>query len=167
MSYLRHVVWRYKGAKGRVAVFFNDVYIEFKAIGGANPPVELVTAILDVAIGRGWRIQAEKLFRENTDNWRMRIRRGMSGCQDWIVERMTDQRLKVVRVTARFHISMFGKVSWFEGDIGELAPILAEIERKFPTNNEEDIEIYEVARLPRVDDFTSIDDTPPLRLIKE
>jgi hypothetical protein len=165
---LKHIVWR-SNRRGRVAIYYKEEYgyVEFKAIGGANPPVELVTRLLDVALGRKWREEAESLFRRNTNNWRLRSRIGMSGCEDLIVERMIDQRLRVVKVTARFHISMFGKVSWFEGNIGELAPILAEVEKRFPTNEDEDVEIYEVARLPAISDFASIDDTPPLGLVKE
>jgi len=174
---LKHIEWRHKEARGRVAVFLNGYsYLIVKPIGGKNPPVELLISMLDASLP-GWRRQAEEEFRHNIRPWKVDTRQGMSGCRDFCTRRLEDEMLAEVRTTARVHITMFWKVPLIEGYLGELAPIFARLREFYPMAEAHQVEDgswegeldgayfrIQVLEPPSLRGFQSVDDTPSLGL---
>jgi len=178
MRAVRHVIWRHNGVGGRVAVFYNGYnYLVVTPIGGKRPPAELTFAILDVALSKDWRKQAEQDFRSNIRPWRVDTRRGMSGCWDFCTRRLVDETLAIVKTTAMAHITASGYIYQIEGRIGEVAPILACLQEKFPQaevhrtsegwEGELEGSSFMIRKVePHTEGFQSIDDTPSLGLWK-
>ena len=175
MRAVKHVVWRHNDVGGRVAVFYNGYgYLVLAPIGGKRPPAGLTFAILDVALSKAWRKQAEQDFRGNIRPWRVDTRRGMSGCWDLSTRRLIDETLAIVRTTATVHITAGGYIHRIEGRIGEVAPLLVRLREKFPQaevteGGEGELEgaSFIIRRVdPHTEGFRSIDDTPSLGLWK-
>jgi hypothetical protein len=176
---IKHVCWRHNGARGRVAVFLNGHgYFIMKSTGGKNLPVEFLFPVLDASLP-GWRKKAEEEFRKNNRPWRVDTRRGTSGCRDFCTRRLEDEMLREVKTTARIHVSMFWKVSFIEGYLGELAPILARLREFYPIaeayrvedglwEGELDGASFEIRVFDaELQGFRSVDDTPSLGLCNE
>jgi hypothetical protein len=128
---LKHVVWRRGREGGRVAVLYDEdwKYLTIKPIGGNHPPIGLLFAFLDATIYE-WRRKMIDDFRSNCWNkydWGVEVKKSQFGGVTYLTKRLLDERLFHVKVTARLHVTCFGKFHVIEGKIGELAPIFETI----------------------------------------
>lgn len=129
---LKHVEWTDRYGEGRAAIRLDGDYVTFKTLCGKNLSAEYLLAVLDAALGKGWRQKAEELHQSRKHPWRIDTYRGTSGCRDIILRYLRDEYLWDTPTAARIHISMFWKVSYFAMWLGDLAPIAAEIKRIYP-----------------------------------
>ena len=130
---LKHVRFQVGSVRGRVAVLYDEdrKYLVVKAVGGSHPPMELLFSILTSTI-YGWRDKVMESFEFSPwkdYSWGLEVVRSPFGGVTFLTKRLIEEKLFQVKVTARFHVSCYGKFKVIEGPLSELAPIFEEIKQ--------------------------------------
>jgi hypothetical protein len=144
---LNHVIVK-KGSDfvGRYAVIFTENSVKLRTVAGQALPHELLADVLQ-AVDIDCLARASKLHEQRKHPWRVRVRKGMSGCLDFWIEFLKNLEFRIIGKGCKLHISMNGKFN--EGvdiPLMDLSPILNCDE--FPEGWEHDHSEYSFTVIP-------------------
>ena len=145
----KHYFWRNDSSSGRVGVLIEGDRLEIYQACGAALPAGALGALLALALTPENVTQANALHLARANKrytvWK---RIGMSGCADYILRYVTDERRQIVRTGGRIHVSMAAKLnSGIDIYLGDLPPLLARMLPDYPAV-EISIEEAEIGDLP-------------------
>jgi hypothetical protein len=130
-STLKHIYFRDRYRDGRIAVKLESNILTVKSLTGKLLPAEYLFAVLDVALGKEWRIEAEKLHKMRSNPWRIKTKQHLGG-QRIILQEMIEPEMAEVIDTAEIYVSSFWEIPRFKLHLKNLAPLAAKLSKLYP-----------------------------------
>jgi len=128
----KHYTWlgQYEGdGEGRIAVALVGGKLTVKQLAGKAPPPSILPIVLSEFLSDEELSEINNGFYCAVEPMNVEVRRGMSGCRDYVVRRLVDHDLLDAPTTARVHVSMHGKLNeGFAVRLSEVAGILDEMD---------------------------------------
>lgn len=160
MNILRYVYWRNDSSRGIVGVKVEQNIFHLRQLRGSALPVEMLLRVMNAALGDDWAAEFERNYRDIKYPVAVEVRRGGSGCRDYLLRRLVDEEFSYAPVCTRgsIHVSMYGRLNtgvcvWTI----YLPPLLGKIFTDFPQQLEGgSVDAYE----PRRFDFVNPSDDP-------
>lgn len=128
---LQHYVFSWDDLRGRVGVIVSGDYLETFQVAGNALPARLLIPLLRAVLGDAGIARAERLHQGRIKPWAVTCRTGMSGCKDFYLKILTNERFMSYRTAATLHVSMSGKIEAISMWLGDILPILAYGENVF------------------------------------
>ena len=113
---LKHFAWRYQVPNsavvrnGRFAILLEAGQFRLQQLAGPAPFREVLGVLPELLGEEEWN-DVEKGWREFPHPWRVEVKRGMSGCEDYLFRVQLDPQWGHAPIWGRVHVSMAGKLN--------------------------------------------------------
>jgi len=139
---LKHVIVEGDHSFSLYAMEFCDQDFQMKKLAGHNMPVQYLVPAIEAAFPKLLE-EAEEWHRIRKAPWIIRRRVGTSGCVDYMLYILADEKWIDQKRMATLHVSMSRKIgSYLHYWIGDLPPILAAVVQDFPPEAPYNIKVY-------------------------
>ncbi len=152
------------GRTGVVGVRLDEDQLEMVHLAGACPPATILYPLLRAALPDEVWAEAERRHRARAHPWRVEVRRGMSGCRDYILRYLRAPEWGLTGRGGTLHVSMYGQLN--QGvrlPLMDLPPLLAAVLADFPSR---EVDIREI-RPANPEEFIPAGETSGLQEILE
>lgn len=143
-----NIVYGYGQFVGRYGVKYENHLLEIKTIAGEDLRLKYLKKILEKIIDLD---EAKMAHKSRQHPWRVKYKKGSSGCYDFWVEELVDPEWGIIQRGLKLHISM--KLKLNEGlkiSIADLAAILDHPQFPFPEEWFDD-KYYEGVKIKIID----------------
>lgn len=156
----KHFQWNKYGeehSSGRIVVAVTlGGALRIEQLAGQAMPARFLPDLLAVALDDEIVVEANAAHASRKNPHAVEVRRGMSGCVDYLLRSLRDDQMNDAPIAARIHVSMYGKlnesISIWLGDLPPLYHAMSESGEFFVDEDEVESNgdmIWEVKEVPQ------------------